>query len=658
MNDSIFADIQHLWRLSKGGSPEICIAVLDGAADLSHPCLAGADLERVDSLVSDIPSSNGAMSNHATHIVSTLFGQHQNSSEVQGWAPHCRGILIPIFSDNRRGHVPQLDLARAINHAIQNGANVINISGGEFVRNKDEADQMLRNAVKSCQDSDVLIVAAAGNEGCECLHIPAALPSVLAVGAMNDQGYPLDFSNWGREYSTQGLLAPGHDVPGAKAGGGTIRLSGTSFATPLVSAVAALLLSIQRERGIEPSPSKVREALIKSALRCHPQWGSDCQRFLAGSLNIQGAYALLFNGENLMDHTNVASDSETGVMAAAAEIHAPGEGEHPVELAGVMASGMESSAPSASAAPNFPSTGNDAGGGITASAACACQTKSKSLVYALGKIGYDFGTEARRDGFTQLMQGKNKRPNPYDPAQLLEYLEERPYEAKMLIWTLNVDLTPVYAIDPMEPFASDTYALLLGALSGQTVDDPENNKSYIERVSIPGYLTGKTVRLYSGQVVPIISAQPRGLYYWNVNELISAAVNSLQNSSSCGKDSDAVKRALREFLNRIYYDYRNLGTTSAERALNFAATNAFQAADVFAQTLADPQNGSIRQLANIAVEKSPFCRMDSDCWDVKLGFFDPENDRRAMKIVRYTIDVSDIMPVTLGEPKSWAATSF
>jgi hypothetical protein len=45
----------------------------------------------------------------------------------------------------------------------------------------------------------------------------------------------------------------------------------------------------------------------------------------------------------------------------------------------------------------------------------------------------------------------------------------------------------------------------------------------------------------------------------------------------------------------------------------------------------------------------------SDCWDVKLKFFDPENSRRAKKIYRFTIDVSDTVPVTLGEVRSWSS---
>ena len=59
-------------------------------------------------------------------------------------------------------------------------------------------------------------------------------------------------------------------------------------------------------------------------------------------------------------------------------------------------------------------------------------------------------------------------------------------------------------------------------------------------------------------------------------------------------------------------------------------------------------------LDTINVEKSPFCRMDSDCWDVKLRFFDPENTRRARKVFRFTLDVSDLQPVTLGDVRTWS----
>jgi cyanobactin maturation PatA/PatG family protease len=289
---------------------------------------------------------------------------------------------------------------------------------------------------------------------------------------------------------------------------------------------------------------------------------------------------------------------------------------------------------------------------VTASQAPS-ELVDSQLVYALGTLGYDFGSEARRDSFKQLMPavafGEVTVPaNPYDARQLVDYLAASPSESRSLIWTLNIELTPVYAIEPQGAYARDVYAALQELLAGQI--QPESSEEYVERISIPGVLTGRTVKLYSGQVVPLIAPQsPRGIYGWKVNTLVNAALETVQTAVE-GATEDNVRRTLGSFLNRIYYDLRNLGTTSQDRALNFATTNAFQAASTFAQAVAEGM-----ELDSITVEKSPFCRLDSDCWDVKLKFFDPENSRRAKKIFRFTIDVSDLIPVTLGEVRTWSS---
>ena len=154
------------------------------------------------------------------------------------------------------------------------------------------------------------------------------------------------------------------------------------------------------------------------------------------------------------------------------------------------------------------------------------------------------------------------------------------------------------------------------------------------------------MKLFSGQIVPVIQPEnERGMYSWKVNNVVSAVMATVS-----GSDREALRRTLSNFLVRIYYEYRNLGTTSRDRALNFAATNFVQAARSAASAV-----DSGKELDSIEVEKSPFCRIDSDCWDVKLKFFDPENKNRARQVFRYTVDVSDIFPVTLGEPKSWSA---
>ena len=640
----------------------ITIAVLDGPVDTGHACFDGADLVSLPTLVTDTVRRDGQMSSHGTHVASIIFGQP--GSGIAGIAPQCRGLIVPIFSDERNS-ATQLDMARAIEQAANAGAQVINISGGQLT-DAGESDGWLANAVRLCQEKNILIVAAAGNNGCDCLHVPAAMPNVLAVGAMDARGHPLDFSNWGITYQQQGILAPGQNILGAKPGGGTERLSGTSFATPIVSGAVALLLTEQERRGEIPDPQKVRQLLLQSALPCDVDIPEGTRRCLAGRLNLPGAFTLL-TGDPMSDELTALAAS--GIEASGgcgcggtAVAASPGvttsaptepqaerfvttstsEPDVALEAATTLAHPSISN-------PNSPMTTHQ----VTPSQAPS-DLASSQLVYALGTLGYDFGSEARRDTFKQLMppfdlgSGTMVPANPYDARQMVDYLASDISEARSLIWTLNIELTPVYAIEPKGPFARESYLALQELLAGQI--QPDSSDSYIERVSIPGLLTGRTIKLFSGQVVPVIEPQStRGLYGWKVNALVNAAFAQVQMAEGEANE-EAMRRTLDSFLNRIYYDLRNLGTTSQDRALNFAVTNAFQAASTFSQAVAEGM-----ELDSITVEKSPFCRLDSDCWDVKLKFFDPENSRRAKKIFRFTIDVSDLIPVTLGEVKSWSS---
>lgn len=650
------------------GNNSICIAVLDGPVDRNHPCFQGADLTYLPTLVRGEAQTNGNMSIHGTHVASIIFGQP--GSSVQGIAPRCKGIIVPIFADDRR-KTSQLDLARGIEQAVNAGAHVINLSGGQLT-DFGEADGWLENAVRLCRENNVLLVAAAGNNGCDCLHVPAALPAVLAVGAMDANGKPLGFSNWGETYQNQGILAPGEDILGAKPGGGTDRLSGTSFASPIVSGVAAVLLSLQRERGETPDPHKVRQILLQSALPCDPDLPEETRRCLTGKLNIPGAITLLKGGNMAEEFTSVnASEIEAagcgcdGSPSNTGEAIATAQGQSPQTSVATAATATAGAVPSntpnlqdliqsfPTATTQQPMMPNLTANSVTASQAPSEVADMGQLVYALGTLGYDFGSEARRDSFKQLMPpfnfGTTMVPaNPYDARQMVDYLDANISESRSLIWTINIELTPVYAIDPMGPFAAESYRALHELLGGQI--QPENDAEYVERVSIPGILTGRKVKLFSGQVIPVIEPQStRGIYGWKVNNLVAAAMNAVQAEDGTA-DEDRIRKTLDGFLNRIYYDLRNLGTTSQDRALNFSVTNAFQAAQTFSEAVAVGM-----ELDSVTVEKSPFCRMDSDCWDVKLKFFDPENSRRAKKIFRFTIDVSDLIPVTLGEVRSWSS---
>jgi cyanobactin maturation PatA/PatG family protease len=160
----------------------------------------------------------------------------------------------------------------------------------------------------------------------------------------------------------------------------------------------------------------------------------------------------------------------------------------------------------------------------------------------------------------------------------------------------------------------------------------------IQLASFPGYVHGRA-RLISGLEVPVLYPDSRGIFGWKVSDL----------AKSVGKDAEE-SAAVENFLNRIYFEFRNLGLMPKDRALNYAATNAFQVGGVFSKALADEM-----ALDTISVQKSPICRPEADCWDVVLTFFKPEDKfSQARMSHRFTVDVSDVLPVLVGPVRSWA----
>lgn len=689
--------LKELWEETLG-DPSVCIAVLDGPVDLSHPCFEGANISNLESMVpSDV--DDGPASQHGTHVASVIFGQHQ--SEVKGIAPKCRGLSIPIFQDNndKSSFAPcsQVDLARAISQAVEAGANIINISGGQFSPSG-AAHPILSDVVRKCADRGVLLVAAAGNQGCECLHIPGAIPSVLAVGAMDGDGDPLQFSNWG--YGAQGILALGEGIQGASPMGKVSIRSGTSFAAPIVSGLSGLLMSLHSKRGADVSATEVRSILLSTAIDCEHQTTDDCERLLAGRLNVSEVYRSFRKGKPHMTSTDQLQPSNEPHAAEKFESEACSNAGNPTQLteSGSLssrsaiepASRRQASTNAELDSPNPRLSHHRSETSIASSISedtrtvegkssdlllpsdCGCSGANTSqLVFALGTLGYDFGTEARFDSW-RVEAGNDFSTN--NVQKFLEFLAgtsdkaAHPEFAEAVIWTLNFDQTAIYAIRPKGGFQQETYQRLRQFLAEQ--QEPLQQFSsrkdgagpkVVERVAIPGYIVGQ-VRLFSGQVVPVIQPELRGMSSWNTQDLANAVVGALKSQYEQVSKIQAQaafpptvppdeETEIERFLDRIYYEFRNFGVSPQERAINFGATNALLAGAAITK---EAKAGNFLQTVN--VERSPICRPDSDCWDITLTFFNPMLPReRARVLHRFAVDVSDVIPVVVGEDRSWHA---
>ena len=208
-------------------------------------------------------------------------------------------------------------------------------------------------------------------------------------------------------------------------------------------------------------------------------------------------------------------------------------------------------------------------------AACACNAGPARPVFALGQIYFDVGNESRRDWLIRAMLADELPGNFMDIQNLLKFLrgekhkekekdkykykakeKANMYEYRMehIIWTINRDLVPLYAIEPSGPYANLTYRMLCDVLE-QQVSTSQDEASWM---SVPGILTGKTVRLLSHQEVPVIAPDPRGTFMWSLEDQVKRYLKYVKDHSDLGnqKDGDGdgqdeVKRQLKGLFHAI-----------------------------------------------------------------------------------------------------------
>jgi hypothetical protein len=174
---------------------------------------------------------------HGTGCAGVAAAQGNNGDGMAGAAWNVK--IMPVSLGTPDPAWPEATCIEGFMYAIDHGAKIISFSGGGH-----EYSQAELSMINYARAHGVLIVAAAGNEGPGAgVAYPAALDGVIAVGAVDSSGTVADFSCTGDELD---LVAPGEHVVSywCKDNGFALAyLDGTSFATPMVSGIAALMLS-------------------------------------------------------------------------------------------------------------------------------------------------------------------------------------------------------------------------------------------------------------------------------------------------------------------------------------------------------------------------------------------------------------------------------
>ncbi len=214
------------------------------------------------------PDVIGPDSRHGTGVASVIAANRGEGIGIDGIAGFAE---IMVVRSTPNGDERDKDVALAIMYAVDNGAQIINMSfGKDFSPQKEFVDM----AVKYAEDKGVLLVHAAGNDGKDIDNsdnFPSAnyrdgkvASNWIEVGAsakLMDKEMATTFSNYGREKVD--IFAPGHNIIAADTSNTYSMNSGTSLAAPVVSGVAALLLSTYPDL----SPQEIKEILMVSSYK-------------------------------------------------------------------------------------------------------------------------------------------------------------------------------------------------------------------------------------------------------------------------------------------------------------------------------------------------------------------------------------------------------
>lgn len=192
---------------------------------------------------------SGVEPNHGTHVAGIIGAIRNNGIGIDGVANAIR--IMPIRTVPG-GDEHDKDVANAIRYAVDNGARVVNMSFGKsFSPN----EKLVAEAIQYAEDNDVLLVHAAGNDGADVDetdnfptnysdYIKGKVKTYLTVGASSihaGKEFPATFSNYGNEKVD--IFAPGVDIYSTYPDDTYEYNNGTSMAAPVVSGVAALILS-------------------------------------------------------------------------------------------------------------------------------------------------------------------------------------------------------------------------------------------------------------------------------------------------------------------------------------------------------------------------------------------------------------------------------
>ncbi|MBI2645583.1 MAG: S8 family serine peptidase [Deltaproteobacteria bacterium] len=253
-------ELQKAWSISQGNK-RIVVAVIDTGVDYTHSDLKnniwqnpgeipnnGKD-DDGNGFIDDMMGWNFVANDpypadehgHGTHVAGIIGAVRGNGIGISGVCPNVSLMILKYYSPNATGKENLENTIKSFRYAVQNGAHIINYSGGGAEFSKEE-----REAILEAKQKGIIVVAAAGNERQNAdihAYYPASydLDNIISVAALTPAKKLVDSSNYGIKRID--VAAPGQNIYSTLPKGQYGYMTGTSQATAFVTGVAALALS-------------------------------------------------------------------------------------------------------------------------------------------------------------------------------------------------------------------------------------------------------------------------------------------------------------------------------------------------------------------------------------------------------------------------------
>ncbi len=257
------------WQTTTGSSATV-IAVIDSGIDFTHPDLKNNQWTNLNaSPVGDLHgwdyiTDSGLIKDeqgHGTAIAGIIAAEGNNSVGVSGVMWRASLMSLRVLDQSGTGDVA--DAVEAIDYAVTNGAQVINLSWGTAAESI-----ALKDALERAVKRHVVVVCSAGNGGRDLNVTPYypssfALKGMIAVAAADHSDQLDSWSNWGAKIVD--VAAPGTNILTTRMGGGYWNVTGTSAAAPVVSGIAGLMKTIRRSTNAQIISKAISDGVRQSA---------------------------------------------------------------------------------------------------------------------------------------------------------------------------------------------------------------------------------------------------------------------------------------------------------------------------------------------------------------------------------------------------------